>query len=116
MPALSGQHDDLILKRIVFAAQACERLLEYLVLLALAQLCLLYTSLFRCDGIRTARFYSIFAQMRKIKVIFERRQQPCQLMFVQRGRCAAANVDALHLLARCADKRGCLLDLAARCV
>ena len=34
-------------------------------------------------------------------------------MFVQRGRCAAANVDALHLLARCADKRGCLLDLAA---
>ena len=72
-----------------------------------------HAQLFRCDGIRTARFYSIFAQMRKIKVIFERRQQPCQLMLVQRGRCAAADVDALHLLARCADKRGCLLDLAA---
>ena len=34
-------------------------------------------------------------------------------MLVQRGRCAAADVDALHLLARCADKRGGLLDLAA---
>ena len=72
-----------------------------------------HAQLFRCDGIRTSRFYSIFAQMRKIKVIFERRQQPCQLMLVQRSRCAAADVDALHLLARCADKRGCLLDLAA---
>ena len=34
-------------------------------------------------------------------------------MLVQRGRCAAADVDALHPLARCADERGCLLDLAA---
>lgn len=41
MPAFSGQHDNFILKRVVFAAQACERLLEYLVLLALAQLVLL---------------------------------------------------------------------------
>ena len=41
MPALSGQHDDLILKRVVFSAQTRERLLEYLVLLVLAQLVLL---------------------------------------------------------------------------
>ena len=55
MPALSGQHDDLILKWVVFPAQTRERLLEYLVLLVLAQLVLLA----KLSGKRCARTGSL---------------------------------------------------------
>ena len=68
----------------------------------------------RRNGIRPSRFHSIFTQMGKIKVLFQRFQQTGQLRLIQCSRRTAADIHTLHPLACRTHQRSRLCDLAAQ--